>query len=128
MTLDPRENAPMSCDELPLFDLTGFMSAPDSPESVATCKALSQCLVETGCLVVRDPRVDMNDNSRFLDMMENYFARSYESKMAEARPELAYQVCVQPTRDSELLSRSLSITVEGLRWVHPGPGGESTRV
>lgn len=42
---------------------------------------------------MRDPRVDTNDNDTFLDMMERYYERGAEEKLAETRPELSYQVC-----------------------------------
>lgn len=43
---------------------------------------------------VRDPRVPASDNDAFLDLMESYFGQSEELKAPDARPELAYQVCV----------------------------------
>lgn len=43
-------------------------------------------------LQIRDPRVDIADNDQFIDILESYFMRSDEEKMAEARPHLAYQV------------------------------------
>ncbi|KAI7836680.1 hypothetical protein COHA_009456 [Chlorella ohadii] len=43
-----------------------------------------------------DPRVDTRDNEGFLDLMERYFAQPLEEKMADVRPELAYQVGATP--------------------------------
>lgn len=43
---------------------------------------------------MRDPRVPASDNDDFLDLMESYFGQSEELKAPDARPELAYQVCV----------------------------------
>jgi hypothetical protein len=56
------------------------------------CAEVAESLRSTGCVVVRDPRVAAADNARFLDMMERYFAQDAELKMAQARPELHYQV------------------------------------
>jgi len=41
---------------------------------------------------VRDPRVRAADNERFLDMMERYFSRPGDAKMADSRPDHHYQV------------------------------------
>ncbi|CAM9868457.1 unnamed protein product, partial [Phaeothamnion confervicola] len=47
-----------------------------------------------GLVLVRDPRVDRRDNDMFLDIMERYFKQS--DGVADARPELSYQVGVTP--------------------------------
>ena len=54
--------------------------------------AVAKCLKDTGCLVVRDSRVDADDNETFLNLMERYFEQPTELKMADARPEYHYQV------------------------------------
>ena len=56
----------------------------------------AQILVDTGILIVRDPRVDGKDNDVFLDTVEDYFNQEYELKMKDARPECGYQVGVTP--------------------------------
>ncbi|DBB09053.1 TPA: hypothetical protein ACH3X3_007676 [Trebouxia sp. C0006] len=60
------------------------------------CRAVANCLRETGCLVVRDPRVKAEDNKAFLDMMERYFAQSTAAKLKDTRPELHFQVGATP--------------------------------
>ena len=44
-------------DLLPVFDLSDFLALPDgqepSPALLQQCKQLADCLVKTGCLVVR---------------------------------------------------------------------------
>ena len=60
---------------------------------------VASSLRRTGCCVVRDPRVGPQDNRRFLDTMEAYFAQPASAKLADARPELHYQVrhrCARP--------------------------------
>ena len=54
--------------------------------------ALATPGVTARCGGEADPRVAAADNARFLDMMERYFAQDAELKMAQARPELHYQV------------------------------------
>ena len=53
---------------------------------------MAKCLSETGCLIIRDPRVGKCDNETFLDLMESYFEQADEVKMQDARPALHYQV------------------------------------
>ena len=54
--------------------------------------------------MVRDPRTSEADSKRFLDMMERYFSQDVSAKMADARPELHYQVvaCLNTKRSSLL--------------------------
>ncbi|MQM21260.1 hypothetical protein Taro_054297 [Colocasia esculenta] len=60
------------------------------------CSAVSRTLRETGALLLKDPQCSAEDNDRFLDMMERYFARSEEFKRLQERPHLHYQVGVTP--------------------------------
>lgn len=85
--------------DLPVFDLDSYIGADDSdaPGLQQQCAALAECLRETGCLVVRDPRVDARDNDKFQDLLERYFAQPEEQKRADMRPELHYQVGVTPS-------------------------------
>jgi hypothetical protein len=50
----------------------------------------AQSLHSTGCLYVRDFRVKEEDNGRFLDLLERYFAASDGQR--DARPQYAFQV------------------------------------
>ena len=80
---------------LPTFDLGPMLALTDSrmPKSVQQlCQAVANCLRDTGCLVVRDPRVKVEDNLAFLNMMERYFAQSTAVKMKDTRPDLHFQV------------------------------------
>lgn len=80
---------------LPTFDLSPMLGSDGdrSPEHIQQlCQAVANCLRETGCLVVRDPRVKAEDNTAFLDMMEKYFAQSTAEKLKDSRPELHFQV------------------------------------
>ncbi|KAG0569278.1 hypothetical protein KC19_6G079500 [Ceratodon purpureus] len=61
-----------------------------------SCARVAACLRETGALVIRDPRCSMEDNDRFLDMMERYFGQTAELKRQQERPLLHYQVGVTP--------------------------------
>ena len=62
-------------------------------ESVeSTAASMAKCLSETGCLIVRDPRVGQSDNETFLNLMESYFEQPEAVKLKDARPALHYQV------------------------------------
>ncbi|XP_058073522.1 uncharacterized protein LOC131222472 [Magnolia sinica] len=90
--------------DLPVIDLSPYLeiSAVDheppslGPELQSLCSEVSRTLRETGALLVKDPRCSVEDNDRFLDMMENYFEKSQEFKRLQERPHLHYQVGVTP--------------------------------
>ncbi len=84
---------------LPLFDLSEFLLARDGPsaEQDTFCEEMASCLQQTGCLIVRDPRVSSEQSDCFLDMMERYFSQPTELKMPDVHPELHYQVCLLRT-------------------------------
>lgn len=85
---------------LPVFDLAACLQdcssgAPlSSPALAPFCEAVARCLEQTGCLVVRDPRVGSAEADRFLDLMERYFGQPDAAKMPDVHPELHYQVRV----------------------------------
>lgn len=90
----------MGTETVPMFDLSPIVNRQHdgSRDSayMSLCEGIAQSLHETGCVIVRDPRVTMDDNDRFLDMMERYFSQSREAKKPEERPNLFYQVGVTP--------------------------------
>ena len=79
---------------LPLFDLSRFLDRDGSSgeESRQFCQDMADCLAQTGCLIVRDPRVGTAEADCFLDLMERYFNQPASSKMEDVHPELHYQV------------------------------------
>eukprot|EP00499_Haloplacidia_sp_CaronLabIsolate_P009735 CAMPEP_0196781950 /NCGR_PEP_ID=MMETSP1104-20130614/10453_1 /TAXON_ID=33652 /ORGANISM="Cafeteria sp., Strain Caron Lab Isolate" /LENGTH=416 /DNA_ID=CAMNT_0042152181 /DNA_START=50 /DNA_END=1300 /DNA_ORIENTATION=- len=82
--------------DLPVIDLAKFMGAEESDAAAEECKKVAEALHKYGCLIVRDPRVSMADNDRFVDNMEEYFERPLDSKMKEVKPELSYQIGATP--------------------------------
>ena len=86
-------------NELKVFDLTPYLFS-FSKESEDICKELAQCMIDTGVVIVRDPRVDMESNDKFIQMMENYFEnakkRALKGFLKEEKPEIHYQVGVTP--------------------------------
>ena len=83
------EQGQTSAMQLPVVDLSAALHSGTGDVAHHT---VLQSLRDTGCVVVRDPRVPSDNNDAFLDMMEQYFARPREQKMADCRPEAHYQV------------------------------------
>jgi isopenicillin N synthase-like dioxygenase len=95
---------------LPVIDISAFIAGDASdPAVLDACRAVAQSLRDTGALIVRDPRVNAGDNSRFLDMMEAYFSQPHEVKLADVHPELCYQASATRLRASLERSPSLAL-------------------
>ncbi|KAI8803945.1 hypothetical protein BJ742DRAFT_468148 [Cladochytrium replicatum] len=87
---------------LPVIDLTPFLNGDYTSEAaVAECKKAAQALVEYGACAVRDPTLNEEVNTRFLDLMEDYFDQPTELKMKDVRPEHSYQVGATPELTEE---------------------------
>ncbi|MED6171807.1 hypothetical protein PIB30_044225 [Stylosanthes scabra] len=87
--------------DLPVIDLSPYLAVSGdklSPELTALCGEVSRTLRETGALVVKDPRCSVEDNDRFIDMMERYFHSPPDFKQRHERPYLHYQVGVTPEK------------------------------
>lgn len=54
---------------LPVIDLMDFLRSGSDPAALDACRQVAACLRDTGAAIVRDPRVNEADNSRFVDMM-----------------------------------------------------------
>lgn len=65
-------------------------------EDAAACAAVAAALARYSAVIIRDARVTAASSATFLDMMEAYFQQPRVVKMADARPDLAYQVGVTP--------------------------------
>jgi len=90
----PVAAADTSQEEVPIVDLSPFMEDPTSPAARAEIEKVARGLMDFGCLVIKDPRVDETHNDTFVDMLEEYFAISDGKR--DARPEISYQVGVTP--------------------------------
>ncbi|KAL2755444.1 hypothetical protein ACRALDRAFT_1033207 [Sodiomyces alcalophilus JCM 7366] len=81
--------------DLPIIDLDLFHSQPhDSPAVQAECRKAADSLITYGALILHDSRVSEQDNSTFLDLLEDYFAQPREALRRDERPELSYQIGV----------------------------------
>jgi len=79
-----------SIESLPIVDLEQYLANPESPEGIATSKAIVDCLIKTSCLIVRDPRTTFQDNDVFIDTMEKYYNLPDEVKKKDARPQVRF--------------------------------------
>lgn len=80
---------------LPIIDLDVFLQQPrDSPAVQAECQKAANALITYGALVLHDSRVSEEDNTTFLDLLEDYFAQPEAELRKDERPELGYQIGV----------------------------------
>ena len=81
---------------LPIIDIsTHFNKDSDSIAYSNECKRVAQALHDFGVCIIRDPRVNEEDNNNFLSMMERYFEVSDGKR--DSRPQYDYQVGVTPS-------------------------------
>ncbi|KJA25905.1 hypothetical protein HYPSUDRAFT_37391 [Hypholoma sublateritium FD-334 SS-4] len=81
--------------DLPVIDLDLFLTGPrDSEDVIRECKKAADALIVYGALILHDSRVSEDDNSTFLDLIEDYFAQPEEELKKDERPELGYQIGV----------------------------------
>ncbi|TFK30911.1 Clavaminate synthase-like protein [Coprinopsis marcescibilis] len=87
--------ATLITSDLPVIDLDLYHSQPhDSQPVLDECKKAADALITYGALVLRDSRVSEQDNTNFLDLIEDYFAQPEADLKKDERPELSYQVGV----------------------------------
>lgn len=85
----------MSEPTLPVVDLDVFLSQSAESEAVVQeCKKAADALITYGALLLHDSRVSEEDNSAFLDLLEDYFSQPEPELRKDERPELGYQVGV----------------------------------
>ncbi|KAK7314289.1 hypothetical protein VNO77_39504 [Canavalia gladiata] len=112
--------------DLPVVDLSPYLAGEWDPQ---LCSEVSRSLRETGILLVKDPRCTVEDNNRFIDMMENYFSKPLHFKLLQERPHLHYQVGVTPERievprslvDEEMQKKLKSMPKENQPHTPVGP-------
>jgi len=65
--------------DVPVIDLKQYLDDRDSDvpsdKTQELCKEVVSSLHKYGILIVRDPRVDFNDNKEYIDAMEKYFTQ-----------------------------------------------------
>ncbi|KAI0068123.1 Clavaminate synthase-like protein [Artomyces pyxidatus] len=84
-----------SVPTLPVIDLDLFRSQPlESTAVIAECRKAADALITYGALLLHDERVSEDDNSTFLDLLEDYFDQPLSDLKMDEHPEVGYQVGV----------------------------------
>ena len=70
-----------------------FASLPDDVR--VECQKVAECFHKFGILLIKDPRVDFEDNENYIDMMEDYFESTGHkfysgAKIDDIQPECHY--------------------------------------
>jgi len=78
----------------PTPPLTPPLNPHRPEEAAAEIAKVADSLHRFGALVIKDPRVEEQSNTVFIDMLEKYFYNSDGKR--DARPEMHYQVGVTP--------------------------------
>ena len=84
--------------DLPIIDVEAFLNCEDKALSEAAkleSMKVAQCLHKYGICMIRDPRVNEQDNEEYIDMMEQYFEqvgnKHYSGeKVPDIKPECMY--------------------------------------
>ncbi|GJJ13360.1 hypothetical protein Clacol_007612 [Clathrus columnatus] len=77
---------------LPIIDLDVFLLSTDDKQRISECEKAADALIRYGALILHDSRVEEEDNSKFLDLLEDYFAQPIELLEQDVHPELHYQI------------------------------------
>ncbi len=88
-----------SAISVPIVDVQSFLT--ESGNYAQDCKTVAKALEHYGCLIIKDPRVNADQNNKFLDMFEDFFHRRsqdlYANKpVADIFPEESFQVGATP--------------------------------
>jgi hypothetical protein len=94
--------------DMPIIDLDLYLKVQqcDDPSKLPDevrieCQKVAECFHNFGILLIKDPRVNMQDNEAYIDMMEDYFEKTgnkfYAGEpIADIKPECHYQVGATP--------------------------------
>ena len=119
----PQASQAMAC--LQPVDLKELVNGDASLQAnMLLAKRVLQDLRQTSCLVVKDPRVPFEKNKAFLDLMEDYFDRPEQDKLADVRPDRHFQVRHDLCASVQLLVRHLESVVAHMAhlvWQSPTP-------
>lgn len=104
-------------EEPPVIEFQTFFDGPENPNWESECKKVAYSFHKFGICVVRDPRVNHEDNDSYIDMVERYFEHVGEKfyngeELVDMRPELSFQTGVTP--ESMEKARDHQTIAEGL--------------
>lgn len=106
-----------SFEEPPIIEMEAFFNRDSNPEWENECKKVAYSFHKFGICIVRDPRVNHEENDQYIDMLEKYFEHVGEqyyagNELVDSRPELSFQTGVTPesvekARDHEAIANRL---------------------
>lgn len=84
--------------KIPIVDIEPFLQGKTCPEE---CKIVADSFYKFGCLIIKDPRVNQEQNSAFIDMMEKMFSKRAADhyagrKVEDIFPEHDFEVGITP--------------------------------
>lgn len=84
-----------SFEEPPIIEMATFFNRDSNPNWENECKKVAYSFHKFGICVVRDPRVNHEENDQYIDMLERYFEHVGEqyyagNELADSRPELSF--------------------------------------
>lgn len=84
---------------VPIVDVQPFLT--ESGNYVQDCKNVAEALHTYGCLIIKDPRVNAEQNNKFLDLFERFFQKRsldyYAGRpVPDIYPEYDFQVGATP--------------------------------
>ena len=87
----------VTIEDIPIIDLDPYMNQGDQ----SSCHKVAESFHKYGICIIKDPRVNMQDNAEYIDLMEKYFdsvsGPYYADKtLKEAKPEYHYLVGATP--------------------------------
>ena len=70
--------------DIPIIDLQVYLGAQGETDQLKDevrleCQKVAECLHKFGILLIKDPRVDFEDNENYIDLMEDYFEQTGKS-------------------------------------------------
>lgn len=94
--------------DLPVVNTENFQT------NLAECKKAVECFEKYGVMIVKDPRVNHQANSDFIDQMESYFTRESQKfyrgeKLDDIRPEAGMNIGVVPEGYERARNHKLTI-------------------
>jgi hypothetical protein len=92
-----------SAIDVPIIDAETFLNKQEDEKYLEECKKCAESLHKYGIIVLKDPRVNEQQNEDYIDLMEQYFEQAgkefYDGKeLKDAHPEVHYQTGVTPEK------------------------------
>jgi isopenicillin N synthase-like dioxygenase len=81
---------------LPVINVFEYIENSQSEQAKEECIKLAEAVKTYGAFAIRDKRVTEEENTAFLDLIEDYFDQPTEEKLKDTRPDLHFQVGATP--------------------------------